>query len=473
MGIFSMFEQAVQKKPFKTAVIYNTDSLTYNELYNRVLMFSAYLSKKGVHSGSKVAIYERQGINFIVQILSLARIGAIIIPINTHITNEDVMNTIKFIDIDYIIISKSIYERAYEFGAVFEQIICSNGVNDEKIISTEANNDKPFVYITTSGSTGKPKVVEISATAMHKRIETEKLLFNLTEEDVILVSMPLYHACGFRMSLTAIVSGMTLVVLNGFTPKRWYDAVVTNKVTYTIAVPTQLTKIVSWCTEEKLEHTFDNLTHLSSASAFLSEKLRKDVLKIYGGRFYNMYASSETDFVALTLCKNEDDINILGRIVPNEYVIIDKNAEHDKYGEICCHSNWLFTRYVNDKLLNENTRIGDCFRTGDLGSFKDNILYYCGRKKNIIISGGINIVPDDIESKILELPGVEDCIVYGEEDPILGEAVCVSVKLSANSNVDIKEIRKHCLQRLADFQQPRKIELTTSIKRNSMGKIIR
>ena len=182
---------------------------------------------------------------------------------------------------------------------------------------------------------------------------------------------------------------------------------------------------------------------------------------------------NKTDFIALTLCNTLDDINTLGEITKEETVIIDKKVETDLVGEICCRSDWLFTRYVNDEEMTTKTRKGDFFLTGDLGRFQGDILYYGGRKKNIIISGGINIVPDDIESRILELPGIEDCIAFGVEDPVLGEAIHVAVKLSKNSDLDIRSIRKHCLKRLADFQQPRKIEFTDYIKRNSMGKIVR
>ena len=473
MNVYSMFEEAALKSPKKIAIVHNEYKLSYDDIYTKVTQFSAYLYGKGIIRGSKVAIYEKQGIDFVVVALSLAKIGAIIIPINTHITDADVSNTLAYIDVDFLIVSRSASERLDGFGIDKSKVIYDDGAEKKQTISTEANNTEPFVYITTSGSTGVPKVVEVSAVAMPRRIRAEKMLFDLTSDDVILVSMPLYHACGFRMSLTALTTGMTLVILSGFTPARWLDAVIQNKATYTIAVPTQLSKIVAWCKEHNLQNSFDSLTHLSSASAFLSEELRNEVLKIYRGNFYNMYASSETDFIALTLCNTLDDINTLGEITKEETVIIDKKVETDLVGEICCRSDWLFTRYVNDEEMTTKTRKGDFFLTGDLGRFQGDILYYGGRKKNIIISGGINIVPVDIESRILELPGIEDCIAFGVEDPVLGEAIHVAVKLSKNSDLDIRSIRKHCLKRLADFQQPRKIEFTDYIKRNSMGKIVR
>lgn len=473
MDVFSMFEIAAQTMPEKIAVIHNECSLSYSEVYTRVVQYSSYLKEKGVIKGSKVAIYENQGIDFIVVALSLAKMGAILIPINTHITDDDVRSTLEYIDVDFLVSSKKSAERLISFGIDEGQKIYDDGFSKKQTAPTVAEGNEPFVYITTSGSTGTPKVVEVSALAVPKRIHAEKMLFDLTQDDVILVSMPMYHACGFRMSLTALTTGMTLVILSGFTPARWLETVKKHKATYTIAVPTQLTKIVSWCKENGLQHTFDSLTHLSSASAFLSEELRNEVLKIYNGNFYNMYASSETDFIALTLCNSTDDINTLGKITEEEIVIIDKKNEIDKVGEICCSSEWLFTRYVNDEEMTMKTRKGKFFLTGDLGRFQGDILYYGGRKKNIIISGGINIIPDDIESKIMEISGVEDCIAFGVDDPVLGEAIHVAIKPKANIELDIKTIRKHCLRRLADFQQPRKIEFTDYIKRNSMGKIVR
>ena len=471
--VYSMFQTAAKENPDKVAVVHDELALTYGQISEMIDHFAGYLSSKEISRGQRVAIYIPQGADFLIAALSLAKCGAIIIPVNTHIVSEDVESTVRYINVSHIVVNNATESKIRSLQVSSLLNILNVNCTGKPSAASPACGSSPFVYITTSGSTGKPKVVEVSAEAFPKRIAAERMLFNLSSSDVILVSMPMYHACGFRMSLTALTTGMTLVILSGFTPSRWYHAVTENKATYTIAVPTQLTKIVSWCKEHNLQHSFDSLTHLSSASAFLSEELRNEVLAIYSGNFYNMYASSETDFIALTLCNSTDDINTLGFITKNEQVVIDRINDSDPVGEICCSSAWLFTRYVNDDEMTKNTRRGEFFLTGDLGRFHGDILYYAGRKKNIIISGGINIIPDDIESKLMEMPGIEDCIAYGVEDPILGEAVHVAVKLNPNANIDVKTIRKHCLKRLADFQQPRKIVFVDHVKRNSMGKIVR
>ena len=474
MFLYHQFNEMASINGEKAAVVQEGQIISYRQLFGLVESFSTLLEEHGVRHGSRLAIFLQQDYKYITVAMAAVKLGAVLIPVNTHIKPATISSMLTQLGAEIVVCDEHT-ETKLPTGVSklkFDLELTESPPQKTSEMPT-INVLAPCFLLTTSGSTGNPKAVCVSYQSFSNRVEKEFQLFQLSREDRMLISMPLYHACGQRMMFTALCYGMTMVLLRGFTASRWLDIVKNEAITYTIAAPAQLAQVV--LTEEISKCSFPNLK-LVSASSYLSVQLKRQVIEQLNCRLFNLYASSEADFIALDGCNDEDVGDLLGIPVTGVQLRVVSDgrlAETGEIGEITCFSPWLFSGYYMGE-TEYPTPETDFFCTGDMGFIDDlRRLHYVGRKKNIIISGGVNVFPEDIESKIALLPAVQECIAYPIAHSILGEVIAVDIVANSKRTLNLMEVKRHCLRELADYQQPRQIRFVDHIERNALGKIVR
>lgn len=439
--------------------------------------------KERVAPGMRVGILISNSAFYTIAFLALLKLEATVIPLSPRWTSDARKRCMEHTKTEFILLDSQNKKEARHLNADYFLMNQCDGIWSEEVAAeqeqTTRSLDEPAVMITTSGSTAEPKAAVVTMRQMLARITQEQQEFGLSEEDTILVSTPLYHALATRMILTSAYTGNRMVVMRGFTPEKWVHAVAWDDVTYAISVPAQLAQISAFLQEhEERKEELVSLKMLISTTSYLPPAVRDSTKRILPEhcRFYNLFASSETEFIAMTDLRSAgvtDDT--VGVPVGSCEVRIEKDGEsvlQGEIGEIICRGPAVFDGYCISGSKTASVGEDGFFRTGDLGYFDGNgVLHYAGRKKDIIISGGMNIFPRDIEIEIQKLEGVTGCVAYPIPDDILGEVV--GIVIVADGRVNLQSVKKRCLESLSDYQQPRDIRFVHDIPRNDIGKVAR
>jgi long-chain acyl-CoA synthetase len=216
-----------------------------------------------------------------------------------------------------------------------------------------------------------------------------------------------------------------------------------------------------------------------SSSALLETPLKQRLAELLRCEFHECYGTSETA-TATDLAINPTDMSLasVGKALPGVHLrIVDADGRDvpvGEEGEIVCKTPLLFAGYYKRPELTRQAMLGDYFRTGDAGRLDaDGYLYFRGRLKEIIITGGINVYPKDIEEAVESLPWVAECAAFSLPDEGLGEIVALAVVPRDNTEAKLRELKMRCADRLADYQLPHRYFVLDALPRNAMGKIVR
>ncbi len=336
------------------------------------------------------------------------------------------------------------------------------------------------VVVYTSGTTGKPKgaVRKFPKDALFGALsfiaETP-----MRTDDVHLVACPLYHSTAFAfVGLTGIL-GATSVLMDEFKPEAFLEYVERFGVTTTAVVPTMLHRVLSLGPDKLGAHDTRTLRVIFSGGAPLSASLALDVMDRFGDIVFNFYGATETGLV--TLAKPSDlraAPGTIGRVVPgNEVRLLDDrggDVPEGEVGELFARSKLLAAGYHDDP---ESTRA--CMRdgflsVGDLARRDREGRYFLeGRKRDMIISGGVNVYPAEVEAVLDAHPGIAEAAVVGIEDAEWGERVRAFVVLAPGAALDEQGVKAWCRERLAGPKLPRDVVFVDALPRNPTGKVIK
>ena len=481
-NIFDCFESNYKDAPNKTALIINDKSFSYQALYKDVKTLSCHLSKMGVIKGSNVVLFANNTIEFAVILLSCVYLGASITPLPLTLKGEGQLKALKYIKdpfiigwfsvVDSILSSKlNLKNKCISLGRKIDNCYFYNDLMLEKKplfeIDYDVSDDVNYIITMTSGSTGNPKpIVFTQATKLNRIFKATKDFYDLGDNEVVLVSTPLYHSLAQRSLLLPLLIGGTAVVLSKFNVKKWLDSVEKYQVSFLFAVSSQLESIANEL-EEDGYYQFNQLKTIVSSSALLKQNIKEKLLKVFNCDIHECYGASEVGVVSnFKMDKNSDKLGSVGKALPFVNIkIID--------GEIVCKTNTIFKGYLKDnQTIDKGLDKEGYFHTGDLGYLdEDGYLYYQGRTKELIITGGINVYPSDIESVLNAIDGVQESAVIGVEDEHFGEVVCAIVQI--DEKTCINDIKQVCLAKLIDYQQPRVYKIVDEFPRSALGKIMK
>jgi acyl-CoA synthetase (AMP-forming)/AMP-acid ligase II len=494
-NLAALFFEKAALNPDKTAIHCDDKTITYAALAQQVQRYSNSLSASGVGYREHIGFPMNNSIESAAMIFAAANIGAALVPINPSLPFDLVKRAFKACSVKHLAARKA-FLQSLDNGKMRElvpngAIICMDGEiegahfmrEEEPLVfphhsAKTVTGDETLIICLTSGSTGDPKPIDLTQNNKYIRAMAHINMYNLTENDNILAATPLYHSLAERLVIMPLILGGTCVLMPRFTPSLWLSCVREQNVTFTIAVSAQLSQVA-----ELLSSPFaPELPHLRavvSSSALLEPHIRNELIQKLECDFHDMYGTSETATATnIHFQKYPHKKNSVGTPFPEAELRIvlpdGQTAKPLEIGEIQCKSTMLCSGYygMND-LFNEQLDEG-YFKTGDMGYLdEEGFLYFVGRTKEIIITGGINVYPSDVEQCAAEIPEVRECAVFACPDERLVEVVAIAIVLKPGCELTKRAVKVHCARHLADFQQPHKIFFLEELPKNSMGKIMK
>jgi fatty-acyl-CoA synthase len=339
-----------------------------------------------------------------------------------------------------------------------------------------ADAGAPLLLCWTSGSTGSPKCVVLSHDALDANADASVDMHGLTAQDRVLTTLPLFHVGGMNIqTLPALRTGCTVSLHARFDPDAAFDAIERERITLTVLVPAQLDAMIAhprWATAD-----FSRLRSISTGSTLVPDRLIRAVHE-RGVPLIQVWGATETAPIAA--CQHADEAarkaGTAGRAAAGcELRIVD--AEHRDVppgtsGEVLVRGRNLMTGYWQDPQATARALVGGWFHSGDSGHLDaEGFLTIDGRLKDMIISGGENVSPAEIERLLLECPDIAEASVVGRPDPRWGEAVVAVVAPRAGATLTLERVMALFDGRLARFKHPKAVLVVGALPRTALGKV--
>lgn len=339
----------------------------------------------------------------------------------------------------------------------------------------------------TSGTTGHPKGVRRPLRSgppeEHLGLLSERVrLYNVDHPDgVHLVTAPLYHAAPGAYALQSLHLGHTVVVDQGFEPARCLEQIERHGVTHTYMVPTMFSRLLELPEEQRAAADVSSLRSVIHTAAPCPVHVKAAMMEWFGPILYEIYGGTEGGATVVTPHEWLDHPGTVGRARPGvDLRILDPAGEElgpREVGDVYLAIPAQAFRYHNDDAKTDAARRGDHFTLGDIGYVdEDGYLYLCDRAADVIVSGGVNIYPAEVEAALLQHPSVVDAGVVGAPDPDWGERVTAFVVMDGDPvdpAVVAEELIAFCRERIARFKCPREVLVRDELPRSDVGKLLR
>ncbi|WP_458413302.1 long-chain-fatty-acid--CoA ligase [Schinkia sp. CFF1] len=489
-GINYCIDKRAQITPNKIALIGENEQVTYKQMSENINQIALCLKEKfSIRKGDRIGLLLPNGVDYMMILFAAAKIGSIIVPLNTRLSSTELSFQMTDSQTTMLIIGK-------EFEDLGTQIINQTNISSvlwldsgiksfleqvqpypkEGVSVQEADGDSSFMICYTSGTTGRPKGAVLTQENMFWNVLNNQLALDITSNDVTITLLPLFHIGGIGLfSLPVLLMGGTVIIPSKFDPTQVLKLIEQYRVTLVMGVPTIHDSI-------RKNNNF-NTTDFSSIRWFYSggAPCPLELISFFHdiglpfGQGYGMTETSPTVFMQT----KENYLHTTGSIgkaamftdirVVNS---IGQDVGCEEVGELWVKGPNVFKEYWNlPKETADSFRDG-WFLTGDLvKKDKNGFVYIAGRKKEMVISGGENIYPLEIEQIIMALNQVLEAAVIGVIDETWGEVPIAIIALNNGSTLTEKEIQAHCKKYLAKYKVPKQIHFVSVLPKNATGKI--
>lgn len=482
----------------KEALVYVEDKrrFTFKELKQKVDMIAKSLISIGIKKGDHVALLSCNSPEWIMVFFAVLKIGAVLVCLNYSSTEEELDYILKQSESTILIVSdKDMTEKVdlekfdylkviikmktlFNSGLIMSQM--KKVVNEElKKFEVDVLPSDIAAIIYTSGTTGKPKGVMLTHSSILNGPISHIDNFKYTSKDKILVTLPLHHIMGgLYTALLGLLAGSTIVLLKKFKTSDALEAIEGEKCTSFHGVPTMYQYLLNRCSSYDLS----SLRVGMIAGAFSSETLMKDVMeRLHITELAHTFGQTETLGVTQTLIydKNDTKLNTVGKPVEHVQIkICDKKSGKElppnTEGELCVKSPYCMLGYYNNPIVTNSTIIDGWVHTGDI-AFIDEEGYVSinGRLKDVIIRGGENISPTEIENNLIRHNKIELAIVVGIPDETLGEEVFAFIKTKKAYKLTKEDVLSFLSGKISKYKFPKYMEFVDAFPLTSTGKVKR
>jgi long-chain acyl-CoA synthetase len=471
-------------EPAKRALHDGLRSLTYGELEAQSTALAHALVGAGVQRGEVVCAYLPNCIDYVIVVLAVAKSGAIFSPINPRYKAYEVAAILRQARPRVVFtmrgMSTTIAEAARKAGQDPRVVeVDGNPLPAPKasVLPAVAESDF-FSLMFTSGTTGEPKGAMATHRARMVWVLNATIQYGLDEDDLYLGTMPQVHSAGLTFTLMHLYAGATVRILPHFDAAEFIAVVQRERVTSALTVPTMLTMIVEEV-DKSPRVSLASLKRLVTCGSPLPLATKRRVLEKVSGELYDYYGSTESN--SMTVLRPADQLRkpeSVGQAFRNvELMIADEKGEPCPagiVGEIWCANPSVMTAYRDRPEDTARAFTGRWYHTGDLGFLDgEGFLHLVSRLSDVVISGGVNIYPAEIEQVLMLHPSILDAAVVGEPDPKWGQRVKAFVVVREGETLDLEAVQAHCAAHLADFKKPRNVVFLPSLPKNAGGKTIK
>lgn len=471
----------------RTFIIDERGSLTFEEVHHRTNSLARAFQRIGIGPGDGIAIMCRNHRGFVEANLAASKIGATALFLNTMFSGPQLAEVVEregprvlVHDEEFSGLLAGVSKNVTRVVALGEP--GREQLSLERLIASEGSEDLPFptqaarFIILTSGTTGAPKG------AQRKSPNGLGALAGLFDRiphrsgETMVIAAPLFHSWGFINSVFALTLGATMVLENRFDPRRTMELIDRYSADVLVAVPVMLQRILDLPPEVSARFRADHLTITTLSGSALPGGLATRWMDRYGDSVYNLYGSTEVAFVSIA--KPEElriDAATAGR-PPRGTAVRLLDDEHREVavgetGRVFVKNDMTFEGYTGGQ---DKERLDGFVSSGDVGHFnEDGLLFVDGRDDEMIISGGENVFPGEVEDLIAAHEDVVEVAVIGVEDEKFGQALKAWVVLVEDDAIDEAAIKAHVRQNLASYKTPKEVVFIAELPRNATGKILK
>jgi acyl-CoA synthetase (AMP-forming)/AMP-acid ligase II len=482
--------------PEKVAIISNLGSQTYEQVWSRVRRLANSLASIGLKPGDRVALLMQNSSRYLELYQAAALMGVAVVPLNFRFVASEIEYVVNhsgaralIYDASYTDTVNSLRDR---LPSVDGRYIVSDGPSGDGTYSYEAliaagaevepdvpaDLDACYFQGYTSGTTGFPKGCVNPHRAFADCLRRMATIYGITANDREFVAAPLFHEAPALFSLLQLFCGGTVIVTSDTTPANVFGMIDHHKATWTFMVPTMWAAMMT--SEDVNAFDLGSLRIVISGGSPLLTHIKEALLKRFPhAGLHEFYGGTEVGLITnLGPQDQRRKVRSVGRPVIGMFVELrDENGNpvpQGEVGEIHIGGATLIREYFNNPEATLSARSGSFFTLGDMGRFdEEGYLYIVDRKKDMIISGGENIFPNDIEDVIHGHPAVSMVAVVGAPDPKWGEIVVAAVVLKEGHSATEADLISHCKASLSNFKVPKKIDFRDQLPMSSFGKILR
>jgi fatty-acyl-CoA synthase/long-chain acyl-CoA synthetase len=486
-----------QSKPHAVAQIEEDRRLTWGELLERRNRLANALVKQGVGRGEHVIVYAPNSLECLLASSATRAANAVPVPMNHRLVAEEVAYILDNSDAVAAFVGSPFVAAADAVRRHADKIRLWVLLGDERRswatslaeLLAQGSADLPAVdptqglggsMIYTGGTTGRPKGAFRAASDPQVTLAYMQALGMIHDAHVHLVAGPLYHSAPGSFALFTAVVGGTVVVMRRFDPEHALHLIQQHRVTSTFMAPALLKRIVDLPEAVRARYDVSSMRSLVVAAAPCPMRVKEEALAYFGPCFYEFYGSTE---LGINTVLRPEDVQrkpgSCGRAAPSvEIALLDDDGNPVPVGQpgelYVRRFGGMYDDYYKNPDATRQTRRGDWYSVGDV-AWVDAEGYYtlCDRKRDMIISGGVNIYPAEIEDALHRHPAIEDVAVFGVPDDDWGERVHAAVQLRDGHTLTLDGLRAFARQHLADYKVPREVSFPSDFPRDTAGKLVK
>lgn len=486
--ISDLLQQAVDRHGDAIAIVAGDARLSYRELDDRASRLAAFLQSRGVGQGSPVALYLRNGAEYVIADIAILKLAAIKVPLNELMAPAELSYCLAHCAAAAIVSDASLPEPAPQetirlyvsVGARSES--CNPWVDWETALEHEPLEtrqipmpDDPALIAYTGGTTGQPKGVQHSQHRLAVNLLAHVLCGDVRHDEVMLLTTPLPHSAGYHLQ-SCLLQGGTVVISARFDAHTFIETVERHGVTWTFAVPTMLYRLFDQM--KAVHRSPSSLRTIVYGAAPMAPARLAEGLEMFGPIFIQLFGQTECPNYITTLSKDDHLkphlLGSCGRAVPFLKIrCVDgegRAASTNDVGEVEVASPYLLTAYHANPEATATTIRNGWLRTGDLGYIDGaGYLFLVDRAKDMIISGGMNVYSVEVEAALLRHPGVKSVAVVGQQDDDWGEIVVACIV--PEGAVDERDIRLFAKNELSGYKVPKRYVFLDHLPVTNFGKI--
>jgi acyl-CoA synthetase (AMP-forming)/AMP-acid ligase II len=494
MRLIDFFDKGAAIEPGRPFLIEGELVRSYGQVQASSHRIANAFRRDGIAPRTHAAVFSHNAARAFECVIGILRAGCVWVPANPRNTVADNVYILNNLDVEVLFYAERLAEDARAIMAQCPKIsraICIETELDALIEGcAEVSDDLPqgrdevVVLLSSGGTTGQPKGVMMTNLSWQMMIAgAQQCLWH--DHPMHLVAAPISHAAGGSALIMSAMGG-TNVLLPGFEPKVVMEAIERHRITHLFLPPTAVYRMLAH--PDVRTHDYSSLRYLQYPSAPMAPEKIKEAMEVFGPVMTNGFGQSEAgtnityfspqDHVDILASGDERRLSSVGRATLfNRVEIMDDEGNllpPETPGEIVMRGDQLMVGYYKNP---EETAKADAFgwrHTGDIG-FKDQDgwVFLVDRKRDMIITGGFNVFPAEVEKAVLAHPAVQECAVVGAPDDDWGEVVTAVVELKPGQSAEAGELLSFCRERLSGVKSPKSIHFWPELPRTPVGKVMR
>lgn len=448
-------------------------AVTHRELAERAARVATVLRHEGVGPGARVIVCLDTSLDFLACYLGVLWVNATVVLANPSYTPAELHKLCHRSAAQLLISAEPSQAPIRHLG---RGELVARAETAEPTAAVPGSCDDIALLAFTSGTTGVAKGVPLTHGNVLASIRGAMWAWDWSARDTLIHALPLYHQHGLSGIHAALIAGSTTVVLKKFDPRRLIDRAVAESATVMFAVPSIHQRLLE-LPEDALA-PLRRLRLITSGSAPLSPALERAFAERIGVELLQRYGLTESGLDVSNPWVGARQTGSVGHALPGvEIALFDADGTRSapgSDGEICLRGPQVFAGYLDDRASTDAAFWpGDWFRSGDLGHWDGDRLVISGRSKELIISGGMNIAPREVELALEQHPSIAEAAVAGTPSERWGEQVAAWVVLKEGASVTEEDLIAHCRTQLAAYKCPKQVYEVSELPRNALGKILR